>query len=202
MASPLNRGQLAEDPVEQFAIWFDQAKQAAVHYPHAMGLSTVSTSMELSSRIVLLRYFDRQGFVFFSGYETEKAAHIAQNPSVALLFSWLELERQLRIRGTAKKISARESLKFFISRSREGQLGAWLSQSEGDIGSRDLLKKTYAKAKQRFQDGKIPLPEKWGGYLVEPDRFEFWQGRKDGLHDRFRYTKIDEQGWEIRRLLP
>jgi pyridoxamine 5'-phosphate oxidase len=198
----LARDHLLGDPVEQFATWYKQAEQAALHYPHAMCLSTVSAEMEASSRIVLLRYFDQQGFVFFSGYETAKAAHIAKNPSVALLFSWLDLERQVRITGKAEKISIKESLQFFASRSRESQIGAWLSQSGGEISSRALLRSSFAQIRQEFVNKKIPLPGRWGGYRVRPTSYEFWQGHSDGIHDRFKYRWNDHHKWEIRRLKP
>lgn len=202
MEMPLLRDQLLLNPVDQFALWYEQARAAELHYPHAMGLSTTSQSNEVTSRIVLLRYFDQRGFVFFSGFETEKADQIAENPLVALLFSWLDLERQVRITGTAGRVSAKESLRFFASRSRDNQIGAWLSQSTGVITSRNVLKAKLAEVKQSFQGKKIPLPGGWGGYRVIPKTIEFWQGRNDGLHDRFKYTRLSDDDWEIQRLLP
>jgi len=200
--TPLIREELPPDPVDQFAIWFKQAQKANLHYPNAMSVATASKSMEVSSRIVLLRYFDQRGFSFFSGYETKKAEQIVENPRVALLFSWLDLERQVKISGTAEKISAKESLQFFTSRSRDSQIGAWISQSSDVISSKSFLKAKLEGVKDSFRDKQIPLPGKWGGYRVKPETVEFWQGHANGLHDRFVYTRLDLNNWEIQRLLP
>ena len=200
--TPLIREELPPDPVDQFAIWFKQAQKANLHYPNAMSVATASKSMEVSSRIVLLRYFDQRGFSFFSGYETKKAEQIVENPRVALLFSWLDLERQVKISGTAEKISAKESLQFFTSRSRDSQIGAWISQSSDVISSKNFLKAKLEGVKDSFRDKQIPLPGKWGGYRVKPETVEFWQGHANGLHDRFVYTRLDLNNWEIQRLLP
>ena len=199
---PLVRDQLLPDPIDQFAKWYHHAQVADIRYPHAMDLATASRSSKISSRIVLLRFFDQRGFVFFSGYDTEKSDQIADNPSVALLFSWLDLERQVRITGTAGKISAKESLRFFSSRSRESQIGAWLTQSKGILSSRNVLKMKLAEAQQSFRDKKIPLPGKWGGYRIKPQTMEFWQGHRNGLHARFRYVRTGVDDWIIERLLP
>ena len=171
-------------------------------YAHGMSLATASTSGEVSSRIVLLRYFDEQGFVFFSGLDTKKSAQIAENSQVALLFPWLILERQVRIVGTAVQISSKESLRFFLTRSKESQIGAWLSQSGEVVSSRSILQSKLEKMKQRFRDKQVPLPGLWGGYRVAPKSFEFWQGRSSGLHDRFLYSDVGEGIWQIERLAP
>lgn len=198
----LNREDLRTDPIDQFAFWFRQAQEADLPYAHGMSLATASTSGAVSSRIVLLRYFDEQGFVFFSGFDTMKSAQIAENSQVALLFPWLILERQVRIMGTAVKISSKESLRFFATRSKESQIGAWLSQSGEIVSSRSILQSNLEKMKQRFLDKQIPLPGLWGGYRVAPKSFEFWQGRSSGLHDRFVYSDVGDGNWQIERLVP
>ncbi len=200
--TPLVREKLLPDPIEQFEVWYQQARAVNLHYPHAMSLATVSRSLEVSSRIVLLRYFDHRGFTFFSGLDTKKAEQIAENPHVALLFSWLDLERQVKIIGTAERISAKESLKYFLSRSRDNQIGAWLSQSSDIISSRNVLIAKMDEIKRVYRDKQIPLPSGWGGYRVTAKSVEFWQGRSTGLHDRFVYSKISENNWKIQRLMP
>ncbi len=198
----LNRADLHPDPFSQFAKWLKQAQEADLPYPTAMSLATASAKGEVSSRIVLLRYFDDRGFVFFSGYDTKKAEQIAQNAQVALLFPWLPLERQVKISGTAVKISAAESLSFFMSRSRDSQIGAWLTQSSAIISSRSILQAKFEWMKQEFRDGQVPLPGQWGGYRVTARSIEFWQGRSSGVHDRFVYTTNAESDWQIERLVP
>ena len=200
--TPLSRADFLTDPINQFAIWYQQALDANLRYPNAMSLATVSSSLEVMSRIVLLRYFDQRGFVFFSGYKTNKADHIASNPRVALLFAWLDFERQIKISGTAEKISTLESLSFFSSRSRESQIGAWLSQSSDIISSRKLLKAKLEEIKQAVRGQDISLPGGWGGYRVKPETVEFWQGQSSGLHDRFVYFRDDGDSWAIKRLMP
>ncbi len=198
----LNRADLPTDPYGQFAKWLQQAQEAELPYPMGMILATASGSAEVSSRIVLLRYFDQRGFVFFSGYDTLKSAQMAENGQVALLFPWLLLERQVKILGRAEKISVHESIKFFATRSRESQIGAWLSQSSEAISSRAILRAKLENVKRKFRDGQVPLPERWGGYRVIPRSIEFWQGHSNGLHDRFVYSLTEDGQWEIERLLP
>ncbi len=193
---------LNSDPIIQFGDWYQQAFDNNLRQPNAMSLATADSNCNVSSRLVLLRTFDKDGFVFFTGYETKKAQAIAENPNVALLFPWLQLNRQVRIEGTAVQISKQETLKYFATRPRGSQLGAWLTQSSEVITSRQVLKGKMAEIKRKFHDGRIPLPEKWGGYRVIPQRFEFWQASADGLHDRFEYFHAEEQNWKITRLLP
>jgi pyridoxamine 5'-phosphate oxidase len=198
----LDREDLRSDPIDQFAFWFRQAQDADLPYAHGMSLATASTSGAVSSRIVLLRYFDQRGFVFFSGFDTKKSAQIAENPQVALIFPWLILERQVKILGTAKRIPNKESLRFFATRSKESQIGAWLSQSGEVVSSRSILQSNLEKMKQKFHDKQVPLPGLWGGYRVIAKSIEFWQGRSSGLHDRFVYTAVGEGNWQIERLAP
>ncbi len=167
-----------------------------------MSLATAAADGAVSSRLVLLRLFDQDGFVFFSGYETQKARDINANPKAALLFPWLALERQVRVEGTAVQISKTESIQFFAARRRGSQLGAWLTQSSEIISSRHILHAKMAELKRKFQAGQVPFPSAWGGYRLIPTRLEFWQASPDGLHDRFEYTKKTDAGWNLQRLLP
>ncbi|MFO7682644.1 MAG: pyridoxamine 5'-phosphate oxidase [Chloroflexota bacterium] len=198
----LIRSQLPPDPLPLFERWLQEAQSAALPHPTAMDLATVSAEGLVSSRLVLLRYFDERGFVFFTGLETQKAQEIGENANVALLFPWLLLERQVRVTGTAVLLPTSETLRFFASRSRESQMGAWLTQSGGVISTRSMLKAKMAEIKQKFVDGSPSLPAAWGGYRVAPRRIEFWQGHADGLHDRFAYTRQPDAAWLLERLLP
>ncbi len=198
----LTKKDLDTDPFKQFEKWFQQATDAELPEPNAMSLATASAKGEPSIRTVLLKYFDEKGFVFFTNYESRKAQQIEENPNVALLFLWLPLERQIKIQGTAAKISTAESFDYFTSRPRGSQLGAWCSAQSSVISSRKLLEMKFEELKYKFQHGEIPLPSFWGGYRVKPTRFEFWQGRPNRLHDRFSYTLNDEKNWEIHRLSP
>jgi pyridoxamine 5'-phosphate oxidase len=153
--------------------------------------------------MVLLKYFDRQGFVFFTNYDSQKARHIDENPQVSLLFFWIALERQVRISGHAAKIATHESLKYFLSRPRGSQIGAWCSEQSSVISSRQVLELKLDELKRKFHNQEIPLPSAWGGYRVVPNRFEFWQGRPNRLHDRFSYSLAEGQSdWMIQRLAP
>ena len=198
----LNRADLPSDPLVLFTKWLRDAQDAELPHPTAMSLATASRLGEVSSRIVLLRYFDERGFVFFSGYETKKSEQIAENAQVALLFPWLMLERQVKISGKAAKISRKESFRFFTSRSQESQMGAWLTQSSEVISSRSILQSKLEQMKQKFRDNRMPLPDRWGGYRVFPKLIEFWQGNSSGLHDRFVYASLGEGNWSIERLVP
>lgn len=198
----LRRSALLSDPIDQFRRWFDQACEANLLEPNAFSLATVSGSGVPSQRIVLLKALDARGFVFFTNYESDKMRDIATNPTVSMLFPWVGLERQVRIIGDAEKISTAESLRYFTSRPVGSRLGAWVSQQSSVISSRSVLEQKLAEMKQKFSDGKIPLPSFWGGVRVKPQQFEFWQGRQNRLHDRFRYRKDSTQNWLIERLAP
>lgn len=197
----LDRDDLASDPFSQFNQWFKQAQEAKIHEVNAMSIATVSAQAIPSSRTVLLKIYDEKGFVFFTNYHSKKAQDIENNPNVALLFPWLTLERQVRIIGQAHKISKKESFAYFASRPKGSQLGAWISPQSKIIESRDFLKTKLTEMKAKFSHGKIPLPDAWGGYRVVPTQFEFWQGRRSRLHDRFIYQKENEN-WTIKRLAP
>lgn len=196
----LRRADLNDDPFKQFELWFKQAEDLGVLEPSAMSLATVGDS-EISIRTVLLKYFDQQGFVFFTNYASKKSKQIEFNSQVALLFPWLSLERQVKISGRAEKISTIESLKYFASRPKNSQLGAWASEQSSHLSSRQVLLSQFEAMKNKFKHGEVPLPDFWGGYRVIPDTIEFWQGRENRLHDRFEYSKSGDN-WLINRLAP
>jgi pyridoxamine 5'-phosphate oxidase len=196
----LIREDLENDPFKQFERWFKQAQQSDELEPSAMSLATTD-NMILSLRTVLLKYFDLQGFVFFTNYDSKKSKAIMANPEVALLFPWLKMERQVKISGRAERVSTKESLKYFASRPKDSQLGAWASQQSSHLSSRQVLLSQFDKMKNKFKNGVVPLPDFWGGYRVVPHTIEFWQGRDNRLHDRFEYERSDD-GWTISRLAP
>ena len=199
----LRRKQLNQDPFKQFELWFQQACSANLPEPNTMSLATVSATGQPSQRIVLLKYFDRQGFVFFTNYESKKAREIEENSQVSLLFFWIALERQVQISGHATKISTAESVKYFVTRPRGSQIGAWCSQQSTIISSRKILELKFDEMRRKFQNKEIPVPSAWGGYRVVPHSFEFWQGRPTRLHDRFLYSRLEEEStWDIQRLAP
>ena len=199
----LTRENLDPDPLVQFRTWFTEATDCGeVIEPNAMTLSTGDAEGQPSSRTVLLKALDDQGLVFFTNYESRKAHEIAVNPKVALLFPWLALERQVKIQGTAEKISRTETVKYFLSRPSGHRLGAWVSNQSQVVSSKGLLMAKLEEMKRKFADGEIPCPDFWGGYRVRPSRFEFWQGGKDRIHDRFAYQPAGDGGWTIERLAP
>jgi pyridoxamine 5'-phosphate oxidase len=199
--SHLEREDLKDDPIDQFERWFDDARGAGLLEANAMVVATSGSDGQPSARTVLLKYFDRSGFVFFTNLESAKARQIAENPRVALHFYWPVLERQVIIRGTAETVTRREALAYFVKRPRGSQLGAWVSDQSRVVSSRGLLEMKLDEMKRRFADGRIPLPSFWGGYRVVPAEMEFWQGRENRLHDRFLFRR-DNQGWEVARLAP
>lgn len=201
-AKGLHRSDLDANPLQQFTRWFQQAIDLQIHEPNAMSLATVDPHGAPLLRTVLLKYFDTQGFVFFTNYESRKAQHIADNPHVSLLFPWISLERQIIVQGRAQKISAAESFKYFTSRPRDSQLGAWVSQQSSVVSSRKLLLQKLHEIGEKFKHGEIPLPSFWGGFRVVPQTIEFWQGGPARIHDRFLYTRDDNNDWSIERLSP
>ena len=196
----LNKSELDNDPFKQFSLWFSQAIKSGIVEPSAMSLATADEK-EIGIRTVLLKHFDDKGFVFFTNYGSKKSEQIQVNPQAALLFPWLELERQVKIFGNVEKITTLESIKYFASRPKDSQLGAWASNQSATISSRSLLISQFESMKNKFSKGEVPLPDFWGGYRVIPDSIEFWQGRESRLHDRFIYQRSDK-GWNIRRLSP
>lgn len=197
----LRRADLSGDPLEQFTTWFQQAIDLGVHEPNAMTLATVDPEGRPLLRTVLLKSFGHDGFSFFTNYDSRKSRHIDANPQVGLLLPWITLERQVIIQGRATKTSQEESLAYFRARPRESQLGAWVSEQSSVIPSRTTLEEKLAEIRERFADGEIPLPPFWGGFRVEPETIEFWQGGPARLHDRFLYTRRKD-GWSIERLSP
>ena len=171
--------------------------------PTAMILATVGADGQPSQRTVLLKYYDETGFVFFTNFESRKAREMAANPRVSLLFVWLDLERQVQINGIARRISASESAKYFMSRPKDSQVAAWVSSQSHPLSSRQMLMQKFHEMKRKIGEGKVPIPSFWGGFRVRPDEVEFWQGRKNRLHDRFLYTREEDgDGWQIERLSP
>ncbi|RUM46271.1 MAG: pyridoxamine 5'-phosphate oxidase [Desulfocapsa sp.] len=201
LKSGLERKDLLSDPMAQFSHWFNQAKDTGIPDPNAMILATVSKEGHPSQRTVLLKYYDENGFVFFTNQQSRKAREIAENNHVNLHFVWLNLERQISINGTATPISAAESARYFMTRPRDSQIAAWVSTQSKKISSRQFLLKSFSDMKDKFGKGDIPLPSFWGGYRVEPATVEFWQGRKNRLHDRFLYRR-QQGGWAVERLAP
>jgi pyridoxamine 5'-phosphate oxidase len=201
LKSGLQRKGLDPDPIQQFNAWFEQARITDIADPTAMVLATVSADGQPSQRSVLLKYFDTNGFVFFTNYGSRKATEIASNSKVSLLFVWLELERQIIVSGTASRISTADSARYFMSRPKDSQVAAWVSSQSHPLSSRQMLLQKFHEMKTKFAEGKIPLPTFWGGFRVVPTAIEFWQGRKNRLHDRFLYTP-DNDGWKIERLAP
>jgi pyridoxamine 5'-phosphate oxidase len=201
MQRGLDEADLASDPFQQFAHWFQEALDcAAIAEPNAMVLSTVSPEGQPHARLMLLKGFNAKGFVFFTNYRSEKGRDLAASPRAALTFGWIELERQVRIEGTVAKTARADAEAYFQTRPRGSRLGAQASNQSEVIPNRALLEARLAEADARFPDD-VPAPETWGGYLLAPERFEFWQGRTNRLHDRLRYRK-DGTAWIIERLAP
>lgn len=197
----LNEDSVSSDPFAQFEKWFNDAIESNILEPNAMTLATVSMEGQPFQRTVLLKTFNTDGFVFYTNYTSRKAKQIENNPNVSLLFPWYSLERQVMITGKVSKVSTKESLNYFLSRPRGSQLGAWVSNQSEVISSRNLLEMKLEEMKRKFKEGKIPLPDHWGGYRVVPSSIEFWQGRSSRLHDRIMYER-DDNSWKISRLAP
>jgi len=198
----LRRSDLDPDPIKQFANWFTAAIEAGVRDVNAMSLATAGPDARPSVRIVLLKSFDQDGFVFFTNYESGKGKQLEANPYAALAFYWIELDRQIRISGKVKKTSRKESQTYFHSRPVGSQLSAWASRQSEIIDARRVLDARMAEMTERFQNKPVPLPPHWGGYRLKPDTMEFWQGRPNRLHDRFRYARQQDSNWLIERLAP
>ena len=199
---PIDESDLASNPFSQFESWYQAAVNAKLLEPNAMVLSTVDAHHRPSQRTVLLKYYDEHGLVFFTNYSSRKAKHIHGNSYVSLLFQWLPLHRQVEISGNAERISSAESLRYFATRPRGSQLGAWVSEQSSVITSCSLLEAKLAEMKQKFSNHEVPLPSFWGGYRIVPDRFEFWQGQTNRLHDRFEYVRESTGDWLLQRLAP
>jgi len=197
----LAKSEVCENPIDQFTEWFEQAFAADLLDVNAMTLSTATKQGRPSSRIVLLKGVDEAGFQFYTNYGSRKGKELSENPHAALCFYWAPLERQVRIEGEVERVSRSTSKNYFQQRPRESKLGAWASRQSNKVGSREELEKRFREIKQRFEDQEIPLPDFWGGFLLRPQRIEFWQGRKGRMHDRICYEKSDDE-WAIFRLAP
>jgi pyridoxamine 5'-phosphate oxidase len=197
----LSELEAAANPVDQFATWFDEAAKAQIPEYNAMSVATVGPDGRPSSRIVLIKQFDQNGFTWFTNYDSRKGRDVASNPYVALLFHWVELERQVRIEGKIERVSSAESDAYFLSRPLGSQLGAIASRQSQAVADRAALEQQFETTQRQFGDHPV-RPEHWGGYRVIPDRIEFWQGRPSRMHDRVLYTRNGSGEWERRRLQP
>ena len=197
----LDAATLDPDPVAQFRRWYADAERVQLVEPNAMTLATADASGRPSARVVLLKSIDARGLVFFTDYRSRKARELTANPRAALTFLWKELERQVRVAGIVETVTRAESAAYFRTRPRGSRLGAWASEQSAVLPDRSALEREVARLGAQFPSDEIPLPPHWGGYRVLPDEFEFWQGRENRLHDRFRYARIGD-GWRIERLSP
>lgn len=197
----LSEGDLAPDPVSMFRRWMHDAVTAGLYEPNAFVLASVGEDGTPASRMLLLKGLDQRGFVFFSNYTSRKGSEIAANPRVSLLFPWHQLERQVRVEGTAERLGGAENDAYFAGRPRAAQLGAWASPQSEVVPDRTALDDRYREVVARFGDADVPRPEHWGGYLVAPEVVEFWQGGLGRMHDRLRYRRAGD-GWTIDRLAP
>jgi pyridoxamine 5'-phosphate oxidase len=198
---PLEREHLDQDPVRQFHRWLDEAMAAGSPEANAMAIATADPAGQPSLRMVLLKHFDAAGFVFYTNLQSRKAREIDANPQAALLFYWPEVSRQVRVTGPVSRTTTAETLRYFLSRPRDSQVGAWTSPQSAVIETRSALEQQFERLKAKFAAGDVPLPDFWGGFRVAPEAVEFWQARENRLHDRFVYRR-DGDGWSIDRLAP
>jgi pyridoxamine 5'-phosphate oxidase len=196
----LDEADVASDPFDQFARWFDEALKAELMEPNAMVLATAGMNQRPAARTVLLKGYDRRGFVFFTNYDSRKGIEVRDNPYASLLFVWLELERQIRIEGTIEKTSTAESDDYYRSRPLESRIGAWASAQSRPAANRRVIEAEF-EAASRLHGNDPPRPPHWGGYRLVPDAFEFWQGRPNRMHDRVAY-RLEQSNWVIQRLAP
>ncbi len=197
----LHEGSVLRDPIELLRVWLQDARDAGVSEPNAMSVSTVSPQGQPSSRMVLLRLLDARGLVFFTSYDSRKGTDLRGNQRIAVLFYWPQLERQVRVEGAAEMLPEDESDAYFASRPRGHQLGAWASEQSEPVESREILDQRMRDYAERFEGEDVPRPHSWGGYLIRPERFEFWQGRPSRMHDRLEFLRA-AGGWTLQRLSP
>ena len=198
---PLDETSVAKNPFKQFEKWFEEAVNAQILDPYAMSLATVSYDEQPSVRIVYLRGISEEGFKFYTNYSSQKGKDLLENKKVGLNFFWGELERQIRIEGEVEKLSKKESDVYFAGRPRESQIGAWASAQSSSIKNRKELEDKVQYYTTHYKGMDVPRPENWGGYLVKPNKIEFWQGRPNRLHDRLVFSK-NERAWELNRIAP
>lgn len=198
----LDEKDVQQDPVRQFEKWWHDVSGSSVEEANVMTLATATKSGKPSARIVLLKGFTHEGFVFFTNYESHKGTELSENSQVSLVFFWKELERQVRIEGVAERISVEESDTYFNSRPEASKVGAWASPQSKVIASRKIIEENVAAVEKKFTGATIQRPAHWGGYIVKPQLIEFWQGRPSRLHDRIQYTKLENGNWKIERLAP
>ncbi|MBK4716781.1 MULTISPECIES: pyridoxamine 5'-phosphate oxidase [Tenebrionibacter/Tenebrionicola group] len=197
----LRRRDLTDTPLALFERWLKQACEARLSDPTAMVVATVDELGQPYQRIVLLKHFDARGMVFYTNLGSRKARHIEGNPCVSLLFPWHMLERQVMVQGRAERLSTLDVVKYFHTRPRDSQIGAWVSKQSSRISARGVLESKFLEIKNKFMQGEVPLPSFWGGYRISIEQMEFWQGGENRLHDRFLYQR-DQDGWKIDRLAP
>jgi pyridoxamine 5'-phosphate oxidase len=202
MRAGLKRSELTADPMEQFDLWLASATQTPMSDPTAMSVATVGENGMPSLRTVLLKYYNEKGFVFFTNLDSRKARELKQNNKIALLFPWTHLERQVIVTGEVEFVSTSESMKYFLSRPKDSQIAALASHQSRPINSRAMLEEKFVQLKNQFKNGDVSLPTFWGGIRIKPVQIEFWQGRENRLHDRFMYTKDNNDEWTVERLSP
>ncbi len=200
---PFDEEHLNKNPYRQFSKWFEEAVNAQILDPYAMIIASVSEIGYPSTRTVYMRDISEEGIIFYTNYNSQKGKEINNNPMVSALFLWIEVDRQIRVSGRAEKASTKISDEYFAGRPRESQIGAWASDQSDEIEGRETLLEKYAYYEEKFKGLDVPRPENWGGYIIRPEKFEFWQGRPNRLHDRFVYLKErGEEEWSTRRLAP
>ncbi len=200
---PLEISAVADHPIRQFEAWFQEAQNSEITEPNVMTFATSAIDGKPSARVLLLKGIEDDGFVFFTNYNSRKGKELALNPNAAIVFCWLELQRQVRIEGIVKKVSEEESKSYFQSRPRGSQIAAWASPQSRVVSGRDILEKKVDELEKEFaNEEKLPLPRFWGGYKLIPSMLEFWQGRSNRLHDRIRYSHQSDKRWKIERLAP
>lgn len=198
----LDHENLNSDPLVQFQTWYQQAIDSGMAEPNGMCLATATATAAPSLRTLLMKSYDENGFIFYTNFGSRKSKQMAENSQVSLIFPWISLHRQVIIEGSAEKISTAESMRYFATRPRGSQLGAWSSHQSEVLSTRSMLEAKMNEIKTKFAHGDIPLPSFWGGYRVKPIRIEFWQGRQHRLHDRFLFTLTEEYTWKAERLAP
>lgn len=202
-AKSLSETDVKSDPFGQFEIWFKEALDSGIIEPNALTLATATPDGKPSARVVLLKGFDAEGFTFYTNYNSRKGHEIAENPYACISFFWLELQRQVIIEGVIEKVSADESTRYYQSRPKGSQLGAWTSPQSEVIANRGVLEEKLAGLEKEYADKDVlPRPEHWGGYILKPTSFEFWQGRQSRLHDRIQYISQPDKSWKIQRVAP